>query len=150
MANISDILNRKVEETEAPKPLPVGSYNCIVKGHPEQGESSKKKTPFLKFTLQITSPREDVDEDAIKEYGEVVGKTIDAIYYTTDDALFMLRDFLESLGLDIQGKSYSVCIDESPNCEVIAYVKQEPSQDGKRFFARLGKTAKMSDLDEAA
>src|ERR1700734_3821716 len=73
MANISDILNRPAEDVEAPKPLPPGSYNCIVKGLPEQGESSKKKTPFLKFALQITSPREDVDEEALTEYGDVVG-----------------------------------------------------------------------------
>jgi hypothetical protein len=151
MANISDILNRKAEDVEAPKPLPPGSYNCIVKGLPEQGESSKKKTPFLKFTLQITSPREDVDEEAIEEYGDVVGKTIDATYYITDDALFMLTDFLESLGIDFTGgKSVSAAIDESPNCEVVAFIKHEPSMDGKRFFARLGKTAKLSDLDQAA
>src|SRR5580693_8580985 len=100
MANISDILNRPAEDVEAPKPLPPGSYNCIVKGLPEQGESSKKKTPFLKFALQITSPREDVDEEALTEYGDVVGKQIDATYYITDDALFMLTDFLESLGID--------------------------------------------------
>lgn len=143
MANISEILNRKVEDTEAPKPLPQGSYHCVVKGHPEQGESSKKKTPFLKFALNILAPMDDVPADELEEYGEVKGKTIDAVYYTTDGALFMLRDFLESLGLDIDGKSYGVCIDESPNCEVIAYVKHEPSNDGKRFFARLSSTAKM-------
>lgn len=141
MANISDILDRKVEDVEAPKPLPPGSYNCIVKGMPEQGESSKKKTPFLKFILQITSAGEDVDPDEIKEYGDVVGKTIDAVYYTTEGALFMLRDFLESLGLDIDGKSFSAVIDETPNCACIAYVKHEPSNDGKRFFARLASTA---------
>lgn len=150
MANISDILNRPAEDVEAPKPLPVGSYNCIVKGLPEQGESSKKKTPFLKFNLQITSPREDVDEDEIKEYGEVVGKSIDATYYITDEALFMLTDFLEALGIDFTGgKSVSAAIDETPNMEVVAFIKHEPSQDGKRFFARLGKTARASDLEAA-
>jgi hypothetical protein len=155
MANISDILNRPAEDVEAPKPLPPGSYNCVVKGLPEQGESSKKKTPFLKFALQITSPREDIDEEALAEYtadgAAVVGKIIDATYYITDGALFMLTDFLESLGIDFAGgKSVSAAIDESPNCEVVAFVKHEPSNDGKRFFARLASTAKASELDAAA
>lgn len=145
MANISDILNRPADEVEAPKPLPPGSYNCVVKGLPEQGESSKKKTPFLKFALQITSARDDVDEDALKEYGPVAGKIIDATYYITDDALFMLTDFLSSLGIDLDGKSISAAIDESPNCEVVAFIKHEPSQDGSRFFARLGKTARIGE-----
>lgn len=149
MANISDILNRPAEDVVAPKPLPPGSYHCVVKGLPEQGESSKKKTPFLKFALQIVTPGDDIAEEALKEYtadGSVVsGKIIDATYYITDTALFMLTDFLESLGIDFTGgKSVSAAIDEAPNAEVIAFVKHEPSNDGKRFFARLSSTAKVA------
>lgn len=155
MANISDILNRPAEDVKPPPTLPVGSYNCIVKGLPEQGESSKKKTPYLEFSLQVTSARDDVDEDEIKAYEAdektIAGTIIKATYYTTESALFMLTDFLESLGIDFSGgKSISAAIDEAPNMEVVAYIKHEPSNDGKRFFARLGGTAKMSELDEAA
>lgn len=159
MANISDILNRPAEDVEAPKPLPVGSYNCIVKGLPEQGESSLKKTPFLKFSFQIVSPREDVEEADIEEFetnktGEktpIVGRIVTSDYYLTNEALFMLTDMLESLGIDFSdGKSVSAAIDESPNTECVVFIKHEPSKDGKRFFARVGRVAKAADLDEAA
>lgn len=159
MANISDILNRPAEDVEAPKPLPPGSYNCIVKGLPEQGESSKKKTPYLRFSFQIVAPREDVEEDAIIEYetgkdGEktpIAGKILTSDYYLTNDALFMLTDMLEALGIDFTGgKSVSAAIDESPNSECVVFVKHEPSNDGRRFFARVGRVASAAALDEAA
>lgn len=147
MANISDILNRPAEEVKAPPTLPVGSYHTIIKGLPEQGESSKKKTPYLRFSYQIAAVGPDVDEDEVAAYEadgkKIVGSVVTNDYYTTEAALFILTEFLQDLGIDFTGgKSVSAAIDESPNQEVVIYIKQEPSQDGKRFFARIAKTAK--------
>lgn len=155
MANISDILNRPAENVEAPKPLPVGSYLCVIKGLPEQGESSKRKTPYLRFTYQITSPLADVDEDAIKEYeaissGEsssIIGRTLTNDYYTTEAALFMLTDFLGHCGIDFSGgKSISAAIDETPNTEVVVVIKHEESNNG-RWYARVARTANASEAE---
>lgn len=158
MANISDILNRPGEDVEPPKTLPAGSYSCIVKGLPEQGESSKKKTPYLRFSFQITAPL-DIEESDIVEYettkdGEgrkIVGTIVTSDYYLTDNALFMLTDMLTNLGVDWEGgKSITAAIDETPNSECTVFINHEPSNDGKRFFARVGRVAKAADLDEAA
>jgi hypothetical protein len=159
MANISDILNRPAEDVEAPKPLPPGSYNCIIKGLPEQGESSKKKTAFLRFTFQISSARDDVDSEALDEYltakdgskGSIAGRLVTSDYYLTDNALFMLTDMLAAIGIDFEGgKSISTAIDETPNMECVVFINHEPSADGKRFFARVGKVVGASEMDEAA
>jgi hypothetical protein len=156
MANISDILNRPAEDVKPPPTIPAGSYLTIVKGLPEQGESSKKKTPYLRYSYQITAIGPDVDEDEVKAYeadGEhkIIGSIIKNDYYTTEDALFILTGFLEDLEIDFSsGKSVSAAIDESPNREVVVYIKHEPSMDGRRFFAKIAKTAKASDLDQAA
>ncbi len=148
MANISDILNRPGEDVEAPKPLPPGSYDCVVKGLPEQGESSKKKTPYLRFSYQITQAREDVDADALTEFEAnkdgtstpIKGRIVSSDYYLTDGALFMLTDMLTAIGVDFSGgKSISAAIDETPNMECVVFINHEPSTDGKRFFARVGK-----------
>lgn len=159
MANISDILNRPAEDVEAPKPLPPGSYNCVIKGLPEQGESSKKKTAFLRFTFQITSAGEDVDPEALTEYltakdgevGSIAGRLVTSDYYLTDNALFMLTDMLAAIGIDFTGgKSISTAIDETPNTECVVFINHEPSTDGKRFFARVGKVTGPVDLADAA
>ncbi len=158
MANISDILNRPAEDVEAPKPLPPGSYNCVIKGLPEQGESSKKKTAFLRFTFSITSTREDVDAEALEEFltakdgtkGDIRGRMVTSDYYLTDNALFMLTDMLAAIGIDFSGgKSISTAVDETPNMECVVFINHEPSTDGKRFFARVGKVV-GAELDEAA
>lgn len=145
MANFADLLNKPADSVERPKPLPQGSYNCVVKGLPEQGESKEKKTPFVNFTLLITSPRDDVDEEAIATMGGVVGKTIPAIFYITENSLFRLTDFLEHCGIELAGKSISSAIDESPNSEVVAFIRHEASQDGQSIFGRFSKSAPMND-----
>lgn len=154
MANISDILNRPAEDVEAPKPLPPGSYNCVVKGLPEQGASSRKKTDYLRFTFQITSAGEDVDPEALEEFetakdgskAPVSGRLITSDYYLTDNALFMLTDMLSAIGIDFSGgKSISTAVDETPNMECVVFINHEPSQDGKRFFARVGKVVGMQE-----
>lgn len=150
MANISDILNRPAEDVKPPPTLPVGTYGTVIKGLPEQGESSKKKTPYLRFAHQITSIGEDVDEDEVKLFeadgDKIVGKVITNDFYTTESALFMLTEFLNgSLRIDFSdGKSISAAIDEVPNMECNVYIKHEPSNDGKRFFARVGSTSAVA------
>ncbi len=100
MANISDILNRPAEDVKPPPQLPPGSYVTVIKGLPEQGESSKKKTPYLRFSYQVTAIGDDVDPDdvaAFENEGEnpIIGKVLTNDYYTTEASLFMLTQFLE-------------------------------------------------------
>ena len=143
--NFSDILDKPASETEKPKPLPVGGYVCVVKGLPRRDKSSKKGTPFVEFTLQPLEVLEDVDADELTAMGGFTNKTIKATYYLTDDALWRLKDFLEHCGIEIaDGASYSQLIEETPNCQVIAYLRHEASEDGTSIYARLGKTAPIS------
>lgn len=154
MANISDILNRPAEDVKPPPLYPAGLFRAIIKGLPEQDESSVKKTPLLRFTFQVTAPGPDIEQEDIDIYesdgeSKIIGHTFTNDYYTTEKALFMLTEFLQQLGIDFSGgKSISAAIDESPNCECMIYIKHVPSQDGKRFFARIGSTAAILD-DEA-
>lgn len=151
MPNISDILSRPAEDVKAPPTLPMGTYTCVIKGLPEQGESTQKKTPLLRFTYQITAIGADVDEDEVTAFeaggeNKIVGRVLTNDYYTTENALFMLTEFLGDLGIDFTGgKSVAAAIEESPNSECNIYVKHEPSKDGKRFFAKIGSTAPASE-----
>src|SRR5215469_10377683 len=127
MAAFSDILDREMgDSVDRPKPLPVGSYVCIVKGLPEQGESEKKKTPFVEFTLQVIQAGPDVDEEALQEFlarkdGSVKSlqeQTIRATFYTTEDALWRLQKFLLE-DLKIEGnRKISLMINDSPGRQV--------------------------------
>lgn len=147
MANFQDILNRPSEEIKPPPVIPMGSYHTIVVGLPEQGQSSKKKTDFLKFTHKIIAPLDDVDPDAIAEFqadGEtLVGQEIENTLYVTDKSANMLKEFILNCNVDLTGKSLAEGLDEVPNAEVIVHMKHEASEDGKRVFSKIGSTAKV-------
>lgn len=144
MANpkFADILDRSADDVKPPPTLPQGPYLTIIQGLPEQIESSKKKTPGLRFIHKIVAPLDGVDEDALALIeGGVVGKTVKNDLWVTEDSLFMLKQFLEHCGIEVEGKSMSTSIDETPNREVIIFIKHESSDDGERIFAKIGKTA---------
>ncbi len=140
--SFESILDTPATEVDRPKPLPAGTYDAIVKGLPEYGESSQKKTPFVRFTLGITSAGEDVDTDELEEMGGIADKTIKSTYYTTPDALFRLTDFLEHCGIEAEGKTVRQMIDETPNASVRLVVGHRASEDGQQIFAEVKRTMK--------
>lgn len=152
-ATFESILDTKADEVERPKPAPAGTYDVIVKGMYETGESSQKKTPFVRFTYAYTSAGEDVDEDALKEYlTDKDGKQkklseciIRDTYYTTPDALFRLTDALENMGIELEGKSVRAALDETPNASLRILVSHRASEDGQQVFAEVKRTLKIED-----
>lgn len=143
-ADFASILDMPATDVERPKPLPEGTYFGIIQGMYEQGESTKKKTPFVRFNLAVQSVGEDVDEDDLKAFGDegVIGKTIKDTYYTTPDALFRLTDFLENAGIELADKSIRAALDETPNCSIGFYIGHRASEDGQQIFAEIKRTFK--------
>lgn len=140
--SFESILDTPATEVERPKPLPAGTYDAIVKGLPEYGESSQKKTPFCRFNLAMQIAGEDVDQDELDNMGGLDGKAIKSTYYTTPDALFRLTDFLEHCGIDPDGKTVRQMIDETPNCSVKVVIGHRASEDGQQIFAEVKRTMK--------
>jgi len=147
--NFQDILNKNADDIHPPPVLPEGSYHTVVIGLPESGESSKKKTPQLKFTHKIIGPLEDVDPDQIAEFeaeGETVaGQEVENIHYVTLKTQNMIKEFLINCGIDMTGKSLAEGIDETPNSEVIVFMQHEQSKDGKKTYSKVRYTAKIPD-----
>lgn len=136
-ANFAEILSKKVEETERPKPLPPGNYVCTVVRH-EFGESSQKKTPFVRFWLKHISPMDDVDQSMLPANWQNKESRLD--FYLTDDALFRLRDFLEkTLGLSTAGMAYSDLIPATTGMNCIATFKHEIN--GDNIYSVIDSTA---------
>lgn len=151
MSNLSDILSRPATEFNFPPPLPVGGYHCVVAGLPEEIESSQKKTPGFKFTLNPIGTDSDVDEEELAKLGGLDGKSITHTLWISQDALktettvAMLREFLEHCGIDAEGKSVMAMIDEVPNAEVKVFIKHTPLQGRDGFRAEVAKTAPIGD-----
>lgn len=140
--NFTSILDEQPTEISRPKPLPAGTYTCVVQGQPRYDKSSRKQTDFVEFTLRPVSAEEDVDQDELNESGGLEGKTIRATYYLTEDAVYRLDEFHEHCGIDIsEPASRRARNEECVNATVIAVVKHRASDDGQRIFAELARTA---------
>ncbi len=151
MATFGSILDKPSKSIDKPKPLPTGSYVCIIKGLPRQDVSSKKKTEFVEFNLEIVQPLQDVSEESIEAIpGGVVGKSIRATFYLTEDALWRLKKFLsEDLEIEEGDRSLRAMLSETMGKQVVASVRHRPSDDGRDVFAELAGTAPVSALAEA-
>lgn len=143
--SFESILDQKADEVERPKPLPAGTYDVLVKGMPEHGQSSKQRTPFVRFTYVLQAAGEDVDEGDLDELltnskGEKVAlseRSIRDTYYTTPDALFRLTDCLEAMGIDLTDKTVRAALDETPNQSLRILVGHRASDDGEQVFAEV-------------
>lgn len=143
--NFQSILSQSPTEVIRPKPLPKGTYLCTV-GQWEGIESSKKKTPGVRFTLKPLAPMEDVDTDDLQAAGGLEGKTIrHELYVKTDDGTFgMLDDFHVHCGIDLlDGQSRADRCDAIQNEQVLVVIKHDiDNDDPSRIFSRVQRTAK--------
>lgn len=139
--NFASILDEAPTEVTRPKPLPQGTYLCVVQGQPRYDKSSKKQTPFVEFTLRPTAAYDDVDEAELEACGGFDGKTIRATYYLTEDAVFRLDEFHEHCGVDLNdGASRRQRNDDVVNAQVAANIRHRSSEDGTQIFAELART----------
>lgn len=151
--NFESILDTPSEAVERPSPAPAGTYDFLVKGLPEHGESSQKKTPFVRFTLAYQAADEDVAEDELNEWltrkdgtvDKLTEKQIKITFYTTPDAMWRLTEFLEDCGVDPEGKTVRQMIDDTPNCSVRGVIGHRASEDGEQIFAEVKKTMRIED-----
>lgn len=151
--SFESILDTPADAVERPKPLPAGTYSVIVKGMPEHGVSSQKKTPFVRFTYALTAAGEDVDEDELNTLltnkdgvvESITTKSIKDTYYTTPDSLFRLTDCLENMGITLDDKTIRAALDETPNSSLNIVVGHRASEDGTQIFAEVKRTMKAED-----
>lgn len=149
--SFESILDTPVADVERPAPMPAGTYDVIVRGQYEEGQSSQKKTPFVRFTYVFQAAGEDVDEDQLREIltdkdgnaRPLSEKIIKDTYYTTPEALFRLTKVLEDMGIeDLDNKTIRQALSETPNSTLRIKVGHRSSEDGENVFAEVKSTMK--------
>ena len=147
MSTFSSILDAPATESVRPPALPGGTYVSMVKGLPTKGKSTKKGTDFIEYTVAFIQPYEqanDIDADALEEFGDVSGKEMRLTFYMTEASAYRHREFLENdLGLEIDGKSHWEGAQEAPGAQFLSFVRQKPRDDGKGVYSEIGNTAPL-------
>ena len=125
------LLQTPMDTIEKPKPLPAGTYHGVVSRH-EFGESSQKRTPYVRFHLQPTSAADDVDPAGLEGI-DLSKKALRRDYFLTADALYRLKGFLDSIGVSTTGRSLGEAIPDSTNARVLMQVTQRAADNGDLY-----------------
>ena len=144
MPDFEDLLNMKAEDAKRPPPWPVGTYTLQVAKH-EFGESSLKKTPYVRFFFKCQGTEPDVDKVKFKEFKEKIDfakKQVTSDFYFTENSVFMLKEFLEHMGVKIGGgRTFADAIPETTGPMVLGHMIQEPTQDGGGMRSKIDRWA---------
>lgn len=152
MVNFADALNTAAGEIERPPLIPVGTYTAIVSRVPSIETIGDGRWDVLDFQLRLQAPQEDVDEEALKEYGGLGQQSVlrqRFMFNKEDEAafkrtLFNLKRFLlDHLKVDGTEKTpLKELIDNSVNHSCLAFVAWRPDKnDSEVVYNEIKKTA---------
>lgn len=117
--DFKSLLGKNVDTVEKPKPKPGGTYHGVIEGF-KFDLSQKQKTPFVRVTAYNVSPGQDIDPNDLAENKIDLTKwKPHRDFYLTEDALYRLREFLESLGITTTGRSFNETLPEIKGKPVI-------------------------------
>lgn len=143
-ANFSDVLNKKLDTIEKPKPLPIGTYYALINGAPEIKPRGQNNTLSAEFKFKILQPDEDVNADDLEAAGGLKKeREMRFTLWLTEDALWRAKQFVENCGVDDTNMSLSQALQSCVGCQVKVKVKHVPSQDGQELYANIDKIIKV-------
>jgi hypothetical protein len=141
MPDFSKLLQKPVTSAERPKPKAPGTYHGVVSKY-EYGESQQKKTPYVRFHLGSIAPGPEVDVEENARNGIDLSKWAPVKdFFLTDDALYRLREFLESCKIPVEGRSFNETIPEAIGqaiqFEVVNTTSSKPGQEAQ-IYSNVG------------
>ena len=141
--SLKDLMSKPAEAFTPPPTLPAGTYVFLVKGY-KFDKSKQKKTDFVRYELIPMSAEVDVDAEALTTYGSLQKRSMNLDFYLTDDALFRLTNFFQSLGFNTK-LPLSELVELPVNHSIRATVGHTMSQDGKNTYANIGDVLGSAD-----
>ena len=145
MNSFADILKTKGTTVEAPKPIPVGSYQAVIDTNP----SIDPEKGIVDFSVKLLMAKDDVDSQSLSDYGPINGATIRMTrWFVAKEPADQPRTdygnkrfFVDTLGID-ESLSFGEMIAQAPGRQLIVTIKHAPSKDGTQMYANIGQTAK--------
>ena len=132
MANFGELLSRVSGEAKKPPVLPEGTYPGVIKSY-EPGESGLKKTPYVRFHVQLTGWADDAEP--LSEV-DPTKRAMRRDFFITDEALWRFDDFLRSCNVGL-GRSYDEVLPDLIGMAVLAKVKQGMNTKTNELFNEI-------------
>ena len=134
MVDFTNVLNKKVEEVEKPKPKPAGTYLAAINGQAQQLTRTVQGNErlILSFSLKLLVPQADVDSSDFADAGDIVSwpSRNHDIWIDSPEGEWQLRRFLtEVLKIEPGDKSFGEMIAEAPGLQLHAKIRHRPYTD---------------------
>lgn len=147
MANFQDILSKPAADIEPPKPLPVGTYLCLVDGLPEHKTMGKNNTDCFEFNLKFMQAGNDVDQQQLLETlkgKSLSDRSLKHRLFVTEDAVWRLKQFLvDHLLIEAGTRGLGEMIPEAMGRQVYVTLGHRASDDGQNIYMDIKGTAKV-------
>lgn len=139
MVDLSNLLNKRVDDIESPKPVPAGTYIGVIAGAPDLSKSFKKRDEktgseteiqLAEVEINLTEAGPDVDEDLLNSAGGLrrkdgKPKSVRMTYFLEEEELHRIKKLGKDLGIaaetlggifeEMQGKDVRVQIIVQPD-----------------------------------
>jgi hypothetical protein len=134
MPNFNELLQQDPSKFERRPVVPEGEWLAVIKSK-EFGTSAKKKTPLVTFTFGLVSPMPSVPQAALEGFDISKAKMQDDFYFT-EDAMFRLKEFFETVGCTQSSTGDS--IEAAIGQQVIISVGHSPNErEPSRPYANI-------------
>ena len=136
--NFKELFRKNMDDVKKPEPLPEGSYRGLIRDY-TFGETPKK-TPYIEFGVIPQEALEGVDQaelEASLQGSNLADKKLRFTQYITENSLFMVKGFLQSLGLDTQGRTLDELIPETRGQSIIFQLAKVPNKQGDGWYNNI-------------
>ena len=114
MVDFASLLDVNIDDIKAPKALPAGTYHAIISSYKfdkTKPKDGKEPTNTLHIELALQEAGPDIDHSDLEGI-DITKRRASFDFYLTEDALYRVKKFLESLGIARTGVSLSELIPE--------------------------------------
>lgn len=147
----ADALDRRGEEIERPPLAPVGTYLWTVSKMPEMDTIADGRFDVVDFQLKCIAPQDDVDPDALAEYGSIAGlsRRHRFLFNTEDEAnfnrtLFNMKRFIKEhlLVENFDSIPMKEALAQCVNAQCLASIRWRPDpRDPEIMYDEIDRTA---------
>lgn len=132
------LLSKPLDSFERPVGIPAGTYFAVIKDTTFGKSRFNKEKPALIVNIVLTGPTEDVPADELGDI-DLAKLKFHSEFEWTAERMYLLNDFLESLGHDTKGKPADEFLLQLPGADVLAVITANTSANGKDTFNNVRK-----------
>ena len=136
MVDFRNLLTQPADNFKKPPLLPGGTYHGILATR-EFGESTQKKTPYVRFNVKFNAPGEDVSTELLKDI-DLSKRSLRKDFYLTDDATYRLVEFGKTFGIPTEGRTLEEIIQSLVGQPCLVQVKMSMNQQTNEPFNEIG------------